>query len=186
MSQTELLPENQFLLDMDTVRARLRSWSASHDKPQDGIFDPRQAIDLLQTALAAEILCVWRYTMMSVSLAGLRTPRLGAEFQEQANDERCHMRMLAERIEALGGVADFSPEGLETRIGEYGCRTELAGLIEQNLAAERSAIDHYRDLLHYFEGRDRVTSDLLENILRDEENHAADMHDLLALDKRGA
>jgi bacterioferritin len=52
-------------------------------------------------------------------------------------------------------------------------------MVKQNLIAERIAIEHYRDLIGYFSGRDPTTRLMLERILGDEEDHANDMHDLL-------
>jgi bacterioferritin len=52
-------------------------------------------------------------------------------------------------------------------------------MVKQNLVAERIAVEHYRDLIQYFREKDPSTRMMLEHILRDEEEHAADMHDLL-------
>jgi bacterioferritin len=52
-------------------------------------------------------------------------------------------------------------------------------MVRDNLIAERIAIEHYRDLIQYFVTRDPTTRLMLETILKDEEEHAADMHDLL-------
>jgi bacterioferritin len=181
MTQTHLSTDNRFLNDVRAMRALAQQDLASGLAHANRNLDAEQAVTLLQTALAIEILCVWRYTMMSVSLAGLKTPRIGNEFQEQANDERRHMRMVAERIEQLGGTPDFCLETLSSRMVEYGSAADLAGMVAQNLVAEQGAIEHYRDLLRYFAGRDRITCEMLACILEDEENHATDMQDLLTL-----
>lgn len=171
---------NPFLRDVRTVSSRLQG-TLLQDRPTRGAASGA-ALELLQSALTAEILCVWRYTMMSVSVAGMKQPRVGAEFQEQANDERRHMVVIAERMRELGGSPDFSPGGLETRFGEFGTRADLAGLIEQNLAAEQEVIGMYHRLIDHFEPHDPVTASLLANILEEESEHATDMQDLLGLE----
>jgi bacterioferritin len=52
-------------------------------------------------------------------------------------------------------------------------------LIRENLIAERIAVDHYRELIRFFGDDDPGTRVMIEGILRVEEEHADDMHDLL-------
>ena len=52
-------------------------------------------------------------------------------------------------------------------------------MVKDNLVAERVAIEHYRDLVRYFDKKDPSTRLMMEGILKDEEDHASDMHDLL-------
>jgi bacterioferritin len=52
-------------------------------------------------------------------------------------------------------------------------------MIRENLIAERIAVDHYRELIRYFGDHDPATRTMIEGILRVEEEHANDMHDLL-------
>ncbi len=140
----------------------------------------RQAIELLQTALATEIVCVLRYTMHNVAAVGIDSESVKAEFAEHARDERKHMELLAERINQLGGTPNFNPEGLQTRSAtEYGSAEKLIDMIKENLVAERIAVEHYRELVRFFGENDPTTRIMLEGILAQEEEHANDMHDLL-------
>lgn len=180
MVEASFVVENDFLKDVGALRDSARA-ALDTDRPDTGRSAAPQAIALLQTALAIEMVCVWRYTMISVSVAGFANPNVGAEFQEQANDERRHMRLLAERITELGGTPDFSPAGLMSqRSMEYGSGDDLGAMIARNLAAEEAAIAHYRDLIPWFETTDPETSRMLETIMQDEEDHAVDMQDLLS------
>jgi bacterioferritin len=52
-------------------------------------------------------------------------------------------------------------------------------MIRENLIAERIAVDHYRELIRYFDNDDPATRVMLEGILATEEEHANDMQDLL-------
>jgi len=140
----------------------------------------QQTVDLLQTALATEIVCVLRYTMHAVAAVGIDSESVKEEFIEHANDERQHMEKIADRINQLGGVPNLNPEGLHTRSAtEYGKAEKLIDMIRENLVAERIAVEHYRELVRFFGDKDPTTRIMLEGILAQEEDHANDMHDLL-------
>jgi bacterioferritin len=56
----------------------------------------------------------------------------------------------------------------------------FARYLHENLAAEQGVIEHYRDLIRHFSSSDSETCSLLEDIIRDEEDHTNDMQDLLS------
>jgi len=171
--------KNYFLRDVKMLRAQAAQ-SLDDGAVTEGYPDAAKAIALLQSVLATEIVCVLRYTMNAISVAGLASRSVAADFQEHADDERRHMTMIATRIDQLGGVPDFNPEGLASRSAtEYGHADTLVDMVRANLIAERIAVEHYRDLIQYFNDKDPTTRLMLEHILKDEEDHAADMHDLL-------
>jgi bacterioferritin len=171
--------ENFFLRDIEMLRAQAQK-SLQDGAVTSDYRDAAQSIDLLQSALATEIVCVLRYTMNSISVAGISSKSVGEEFAEHANDEREHMMMIAERIDQLGGDPDFDPKNLASRSAtEYGSGGTLVEMVKANLVAERIAIEHYRDLIKYFHDKDPTTRHMMEKILADEEDHATDMHDLL-------
>jgi bacterioferritin len=171
MFNQQISAPNPFLADIAALRDNARQFMARRADPHEA------AIALLQTVLTAEIACVMRYTMISVSPEGLRNEWIGAEFQEQANDERRHMALAAARIEQLGGTPDFTPTQLHTNAplppGEFAVR------VRENLAAERAVIEHYQDLIAFLAPLDAATCAILTDIMRDEEEHTSDMEDLL-------
>lgn len=137
-------------------------------------------MEILQTVLATEIVCVLRYTMHAVTASGISSDSVRAEFAEHAREEQEHMMMVAERINQLGGKPDFNPDGLASRsASQYAEGANLVDMIRENLVAERIAVDHYRELIRYFDNDDPGTKAMLQDILRKEEEHADDMHDLL-------
>jgi bacterioferritin len=102
------------------------------------------------------------------------------EFDQHADEERGHMRQVAERINQLGGKPNFNPEGLLSRAAsQYADEDTLVGMIRENLVAERIACEHYRELIRFFADKDPSTRVMIEGILVNEEEHANDMHDLL-------
>ncbi|HZX68721.1 MAG TPA: ferritin-like domain-containing protein [Candidatus Elarobacter sp.] len=170
-----------FLSDVTELRRRAREQIEKGAVTQDYGLDPKQAIELLQNALATEIVCVLRYTMHAVAATGIASEGPKDEFAQHAKEERGHMERIAERINQLGGTPNFNPEGLSTRAhSEYGSSDlNLVGMIKENLIAERIAIESYRELIRFFGEKDSTTRTMLEGILANEEEHANDMHDLL-------
>jgi bacterioferritin len=170
-----------FLSDVTELRRRAREQIEKGAVTQDYGLDTKQSIDLLQNALATEIVCVLRYTMHAVAATGIASEGPKDEFAQHAKEEREHAERIAERINQLGGTPNFNPEGLASRsASEYGASDlNLVGMIKENLIAERIAIEHYRELIRYFGEKDPTSRTMMESILAVEEEHANDMHDLL-------
>ncbi|HVV68737.1 MAG TPA: ferritin-like domain-containing protein [Gammaproteobacteria bacterium] len=147
---------------------------------QDYPLDLEQAYQLLNSALATEIMCVMRYRHHQVIANGIDRPQVAAEFKEHADDEQRHMMMIAERINQLGGNPDFNPGTIQERTAtEYGTGTDLLKLVEEDLIAERIAVMVYREMIEWFGAGDPTTRRMLEAILKDEEDHADDLSELL-------
>ncbi|HEX3396147.1 MAG TPA: ferritin-like domain-containing protein [Steroidobacteraceae bacterium] len=169
-----------FLTDVKTLRDRARKNIGTGGVTFTYKGDVKKTIDILQSVLATEIVCVLRYTMHAVAAQGISSEGVKAEFWQHAKEEQGHMNEVAERINQLGGKPDFNPTGLEMRAAsEYGSASNLVEMIKENLIAERIAVDHYRELVRYFGNNDPGTRTMLEGILTVEEEHANDMHDLL-------
>ncbi len=169
-----------FLTDVKTLRERARKNIASGVVTFTYEGDVKKTIEILQSVLATEIVCVLRYTMHAVAATGLSSEGVKAEFAQHAKEEAQHVNQVAERINQLGGKPDFDPTGLASRAAsEYGVAENLVDMIKENLIAERIAVDHYRELIRYFGNDDPGTRAMLEGILTVEEEHANDMHDLL-------
>ncbi|HEY4028825.1 MAG TPA: ferritin-like domain-containing protein [Caulobacteraceae bacterium] len=169
-----------FISDVKTLRARARkSISDGAVTPNYG-GDPNRTIDILQSVLATELVCVLRYTQHSIAGAGINSQSVKAEFAEHAKEEHEHALAVAERITQLGGTPNFNPEGLASRsASQFAEGKDLVDMIRENLIAERIAVEHYRELIRYFGSDDPTTRTMLEGILKVEEDHADEMHDLL-------
>jgi bacterioferritin len=172
--------DKPFLSDVISLRERARKSLEDGAVTSAYRGDPTKAVDILQSVLATEIVCVLRYTMHSIAATGISSEGPKAEFLQHAKEEQEHMMAVAERITQLGGVPNFDPEGLATRsASQYGAVGNLVEMIRENLVAERIAIEHYQELIRYFGDNDPSTRRMLEWILSMEEEHADDMHDLL-------
>ncbi|MDC6132617.1 ferritin-like domain-containing protein, partial [Burkholderia gladioli] len=79
-----------------------------------------------------------------------------------------------------GGSPDLAPNQLAQRShAEYVEGSTLVEMINEDLVAERIAIDSYREMVQYIGDRDPTTRRLFEQILAVEEEHADEMADLL-------
>jgi len=142
--------------------------------------DRQQVIDLLNGALATELVCVLRYRRHHFMASGIHSHATAAEFLVHSNEEQGHADQLAERIVQLGGEPDFSPDSLSQRShAEYVEGVTLGDMIRENLVAERIAIDSYRHAIEAVGADDPTTRRLLESILAVEEEHADELADLL-------
>lgn len=169
-----------FVADVAELRRRAKEHMGRGPVTDNYQGRVQHAIDLLQMALATEVVCVLRYTMHAISAVGIDSEGVKREFEEHANDERQHLEKIADRINQLGGTPNLNPEGLHTRsITEYGNAENLVDMIKENLVAERIAVELYRDLVRHFGDKDPTTRIMIEEILAQEEDHADDMHDLL-------
>ncbi len=169
-----------FLSDIKTLREKARQSIGKGAVTPNYGGDVKQTIEILQSVLATELVCVLRYTMHYIAATGISSEGVKAEFLEHAHEEQEHAMSVAERINQLGGKPDFNPDGLTSRsASQYGEGGDLVGMIKENLIAERIAVEHYRELIRYFGDNDPTTRVMIEKILEVEEEHANDMHDLL-------
>src|SRR6202000_2108681 len=107
--------KQKFLTDVKKLRADARKNIEKGAITPDYKGDVKQAIDILQSVLATEIVCVLRYTMHAISATGISSEGVKDEFLEHAREEQEHMMAVAERINQLGGKPDFNPETLTGR-----------------------------------------------------------------------
>jgi bacterioferritin len=139
------------------------------------------ACKILNEALATEIVCMLRYTAHYYLAEGLHAKAVSEEFKEHASEEQEHANWLAKRIRELGGKPDFNPATLLSRShAEYQEGKTLMEMVQENLIAERIAIESYGEMIRYFGEQDPTSRRVLEKILEVEEEHAEDMAGFLA------
>lgn len=167
--------------DLDEIKSSAAASIENGAVTSDYSLNVERACENLNEALASEIMCVLRYREHQVAAKGMNYPQVSAEFKEHADQEEKHMMMLAKRIQDLGGRPDFHPANVVRKSAtEFGSATVLRGMIQEDLVAERIAIQIYRKLIPWFGDADTTTRRMLEDILTDEEEHASDLADLLA------
>jgi bacterioferritin len=169
-----------FVRDVEEIRQR------AIQKIEDGAvtstygLDVKKSIEILNEALATEIVCVLRYMHHYFMATGVHGRAAADEFKEHADEEREHADKLGERIQQLGGKPDFNPKSLlERSVSQYVEGENLADMIREDLIAERVVIDVYREMIKFFGDKDPTTRILIEELLEAEEEHASDLSDLL-------
>lgn len=169
-----------FLTDIKTIRERAREHIKRGAVTESYTLDRDTVLKLLNEALATEIVCTLRYKAHYFLASGINAKSVAAEFLEHANEEQGHADRIAERITQLDGTPNFEPTGLTTRShAEFVVPEDLPSMIEENLVAERIAIDSYREIINYVGDRDTTTKRLMEEVLAQEEEHAEDMKTLM-------
>jgi len=181
MSSQPLQPQSRpVLTDVQTLRNDARRHIEEGAVTQGYSADRDKVLQMLNEALATELVCVLRYRHDYFVARGLRAKVAAEEFLEHAGQELEHADAIAERIVQLGGEPNFNPAGLiERSHSEYRLGTNLQEMIRENLVAERIAIDSYRQMVQYLGNDDPTTRRMLEGILATEEEHADDLADLL-------
>lgn len=168
------------LTDVATLRARARQHTEAGAVTAGYTADRSQVLNMLNEALATELVCMLRYRRHHFMARGIHAQGVAQEFMEHAVEEQNHADQLAARIVQLGGEPDFSPDTLTARShAEYVAGQSLVEMMREDLVAERIAIDSYREMVQYLGHQDPTTSDLLKRILAVEEAHADELSDLL-------
>ena len=173
-----------FLSDVKTLRAKARK---EIDKgPVTAAYgaDLKRVIEVLNTSLATELVCVLRYKAHYFGAKGLNAEPVAAEFLEHAGEEQVHADRIAERINQLGGTPDMDPNTLMARAQtEYNTPEDLVEMIKEDLIAERIVIQAYTEAIAWLGLKDPTTRRIFEEILAEEEEHADDMLTLLQRNK---
>ena len=169
-----------FKTDVEKIRQNAR------EKMRDGavtdayLADREKVIAVLNEVLATELVCVLRYKNHYYMASGINAEPVAQEFLQHANEEQGHADQIAQRITQLGGVPNFDPKGLATRShAEYKEGDTLQVMIEEDLVAERIAIQTYSEIVRWLGTDDTTTRRMMEDLLKVEEEHADDLVNLL-------
>lgn len=169
-----------FLTDVRTLREKARENLMNGPVTSAYGIDVHKVVDLLNTALATEIICVLRYRQHHFAAKGLNSEPVAQEFLAHSNEEQEHADQLASRIVQLGGTPVMEPGQVKSvSHTEYVAADSLTQMIEENLVAERIAIAAYTEMINWLGSADPTTRRVLESILAREEEHADDMLTLL-------
>jgi bacterioferritin len=167
---------SQFLSDVETLRRNAREQMDKGPITAAYGADRGRVIEVLNEALATELVCVLRYKRHYYMAEGINSAPIASEFLQHATEEQGHADLLAARIVQLQGEPDFNPATLVTRShAEYKEGTSLEDMLREDLVAERVAIASYAEVIEWLGGHDVTTRRMLEDILAMEEEHADDL-----------
>jgi bacterioferritin len=170
----------EFLTDIQTLRDRARQ--KIEEGPITSAYgaDRERVIEVLNEALATEIVCYLRYKRHYFTSRGIHSQAVASEFLQHANEEQGHADQIAVRITQLQGDPNFDPDGLTSRShAQYDDSEKLTDMLKEDLIAERIAIESYSEVIRWLGDKDVTTRRLMEDILAVEEEHADDLLNLL-------
>jgi bacterioferritin len=165
---------SDFLTDIETIRRRAREHLDQGPITAAYGADRERVIDVLNTVLATELVCVLRYKRHYFTATGIDAAPAAAEFLQHATDEQAHADEVAQRIVQLQGSPNFDPDGLASR-----SHAEYDASESEDLVAERIAIQSYQEIARWLGDKDPTTRTMIERILAVEEEHADDLLSLL-------
>jgi bacterioferritin len=145
---------------------------AEHD-PGNSDMQKQKLIELLNEDLAGELGAIIQYLTYAAKVTGPFRPQLSQFFLAEIADEQRHAGFLANKIVALGGEPVTVPR-------EVAPADTNRAMLEAVLEAERRAVRDYTERARQAEQfGDKGLSVELEDIVRDESNHAEETERIL-------
>ena len=133
----------------------------------------QELIEKLNSDLAGELSAIIQYLTYAAKATGPYRPQLAQFFLAEVADEQLHAQYLANKIVALGGEPTTMPRPVAA------ARTNRE-MVEAVLAAEQLALRDYTERARQAdEYGDKGLVVQLEDIVRDESNHADETERLL-------
>ena len=103
------------LSDVQTLRENARQHIEQGPLTSGYGADSERVCQVLNEALATELVCVLRYKRHYFMAEGINSASVAAEFLQHATEEQGHADQLAARIVQLQGEPDFNPATLVAR-----------------------------------------------------------------------
>jgi bacterioferritin len=136
-------------------------------------MDKQTLIDNLNKDLANEFSAIIQYITYAAKATGPYRPQLTQFFLAEVADEQMHAQYLANKIVAMGGEPTTQPSPVRAAKDDR-------EMLEAVLAAEREAIQGYTQRAREAdEFGDKGLSVQLEDMVRDESNHAEETERIL-------
>lgn len=146
-------------------------------------LDVKKLIDTLNEALSEEWLAYYQYWIGARVLEGPMRSEVEPELMIHADQELNHAVLIADRIVQIGGTPVLNPaEWVKLSKCKYEEPTDpyIELVLNQNLDAERCAIQRYKDLADFTYGKDHTTYQMATTILNEELEHEQEIEDWLA------
>lgn len=128
-------------------------------------------VENLNRALSLELSASIQYTQHSFLITGTEREVYCDFFRDQAKEAQSHVRMLGDKIVALGGVPTVEPTVIRQS-------TELLEMLKQDLELEREAMDVYMQAWKSCDEDDLPTKFMLEGHIADEQKHIEELEKL--------
>lgn len=173
--------KNQFAIDVTRIREEARKNITKGPVTPANTADLERLIEVLNQVVATEMVCYLRYTQNAIVAQGIHREQVTDMFREHATEELDHFQRVSDRINQLGGTPDLDPGTLVARSHteyETPAETDLQEMIRENFVAERIVIETYTEIVRWIGESDPTSRRLIEEILKEEEDHADELNDL--------
>jgi len=142
----------------------------------------------LKKAYLDELLAFYSYWITEVVAEGFHGEELAEHFADEAKDELAHARKLADRVAQLDGDPAIHPKNWEAGANAPWTaprheRSDADGIVEDQIRAQRGAIETYNRLAHMTFGKDPVTYAIATELRADEVRHEEFLENLLSRKK---
>jgi bacterioferritin len=139
-----------------------------------------ELIDMLNAALSEEWLAYYQYWIGARLMEGPMRSEIEPELLLHATQEFNHATLVVTRIIQLGGIPVLHPQewfklsrcGYDAPSDPY-----VEVILEQNLQGERCAIQRYKEIADFTNGKDHTTHQLATTILNEELEHENDIEE---------
>jgi len=140
----------------------------------------KKLIDMLNAALSEEWLAYYQYWIGARLMEGPMRSEIEPELLLHATQELNHAVLVVNRIIQLGGDPVTNPKDW-FKLGR--CKYDAPDdpyvevIMEQNLKGERCAIQRYKEIADFTNGKDNTTHKMANTILNEELEHENDIED---------
>jgi bacterioferritin len=176
----DLMPDT-FAIDVTRIRDEARQHLRQGPVTPSNTMDVDRVITVLNQVVATEMVCYLRYSQNAIVAQGIDREQVADMFRDHAAEELGHFQRVSDRVNQLGGSPDMNPATMKERAHtDYSTSavTDLQGMIRENLIAERIVIGAYAEIVRWLGTADPTSRRLLEDILKEEEDHANELNDL--------
>lgn len=145
-------------------------------------IDVQNLIKMLNEALCEEWLAYYQYWIGSRIMEGPMRSEIEPELMIHATQELNHALLVVTRIIQLGGTPVLNPSdwaklarcSYEAPVDPY-----VEVVLTQNLKGERCAIQRYKEIADFTNGKDHTTHQMATTILNEETEHEQDIEEWL-------
>lgn len=145
-------------------------------------LDIEKLIRMLNEALSEEWLAYYQYWIGARLMEGPMRSEIEPELLLHADQELGHAVLVVNRIIQLGGTPVLNPKDWTTLARcEYDEPSDpyVETILSQNLKGERCAIQRYKEIADFTNGKDHTTHQMATTILNEELEHEQDIEDWL-------
>jgi bacterioferritin len=145
-------------------------------------LDVNELLKMLNEALSEEWLAFYQYWIGARLMEGPMRGEIEAELLIHAGQELNHAVLVVGRIIQLGGKPVTNPKDwFKLSRCDYDEPTDpyVEVILEQNLKGERCAIQRYKEIADFTNGKDHTTHQIATTILNEELEHEQDIEDFI-------